>query len=245
MHAVLIKGFAAVAGRTRLFLLGVFLVAVIVGVLAELSSWNIWLGLFSVASVLVLLFLTLSLVAAVRYHPAVLSVRPEMPAFVTAVNLAPVFSAAAFILLAGGLVAGDVMDIVNGEEIWVLDVVTAGLWVFVVALHLYVALGPFGVHLRPEGLYDRQPFGSLFVPWDSFAPDYPAVPVKNSQAALYFQRPEPIRRRGLRPSAESLATGTDAAYLAAAIHHYVSCPERRSAIGTEAELRRLTARLAG
>lgn len=154
------------------------------------------------------------------------------------------FSAAAFILLAGSLVTEDIGDIVDGEELWILNVVTTGLWVFVVGLYLYLALGSFGVRLRPDGVHDRQPFGSLFVPWDAFAPGYPAVPVKNSQLTLYYQRPELIRRRGIRPAVNSLATGTDAAYLAAAIHQYVAYPEHRSAIGSDTELRRLTARLA-
>ena len=35
----------------------------------------------------------------------------------------------------------------------------------VVPLLWYVVLGPFGAVLRPDGLLDRQPFGSLFVPW--------------------------------------------------------------------------------
>jgi hypothetical protein len=244
MRLVLIKGFSAVADRTRLFLLGVLLIAVTVGVLAELSPWNQWLAVYAVTLALFLLMITLSLLAPVHYHPAVLFLRPELPAFATAANLAPVFSAAAFILLAGGLVAGSVGDIVDGEDFWGWDVATAVLWALVVALHLYVALGSWGVRLRPEGVYDRQPFGSLFVPWEAFAPGYPAVPVKNSRLTLYYERPDLVRRRGLRPAAQSLLTGSDATYLARAIHEYVTCPERRPAIGSEAELRRLTARLA-
>ncbi len=245
-HArVLIKGFAVVAGRKRLFLLGVFLVAVILSVLAERSRGNRWLLWFAVILTLILLMFALSVLTATRYHPAVLFVRPEIPAFVTAVNLAPVFSAAAFILLAGGLAIEAVGDVVDGEELWVLNVVTAGLWAFAVVLHLYLALGSFGVRLRPDGVHDRQPFGSLFVPWDAFAPGCPAAPVKNSQLTLHYRRPELVRRRGMRPAAHSLATGTDATYLAAAIHQYVACPEHRSAIGSDTELRRLTARLAG
>lgn len=245
MRDVLIKGFAVVAGRKRLFLLGVFLVAAILGVLAERSPGNRWLLLFAVILTLILLMLALSSLAAVRYHPAVLVVRPGIPAFATAVNLAPVFSAAAFILLAGGQAIEAVGDVVDGDDLWFMNVVTAGRWVFVVGLYLYVALGSFGVRLRPDGVHDRQPFGSLFVPWDAFAPGYRAVPVKNSQLTLYYQRPELVRRRGMRPAVHSLATGTDATYLAAAIHQYVACPEHRSAIGSDTELRRLTARLAG
>jgi hypothetical protein len=38
-----------------------------------------------------------------------------------------------------------------------------------------------------------------------------------------------------------LATGGNADYLAWVIHEYVTRPDRRSAVGTTAELRRLTA----
>jgi hypothetical protein len=245
MQPVVTKGFAAVAGRQRLFLIVVFLVAVVVGVVAERSSRGLWLVMFAVTGALFLLMLALSLLAAVHHRPAVLEVRPERRAFGTAADLAPVFSAAAFIVLAGALVTEDVGDIVDGEELWGLNVVTAALWAFAVLFHLYVALGPFGVRLHPEGVADRQPFGSLFVPWEAFATVHPAVSGRNGRLDLYYERPELVRRRGLLPSGRSLRSGTDPAYLAAAIHQYVTNAECRSAIGSETELRRLTARLAG
>lgn len=89
MRDVLIKGFAIVADRKRLFLLGVLLVAAILGGLAERSPWSLWLNLFAVTFTLILLMLALSLLAAVRYHPAVLVVRPEMPAFATSPQCSP------------------------------------------------------------------------------------------------------------------------------------------------------------
>lgn len=237
---MLVKGFGVVAGHRRLFLAGVLVLAVVLGALVQAER----LDAFVVLLVLPLSLLALSVLAAYRYHPATLAVRPEPPAFATASPLAPVFMAAAFMILAGCTVSEDVSDIVNGEQPWVLTVVMIGFWVLVVGLHLYVALGSFGVRLRPEGVDNRQPLGSMFIPWEAFAPGYPAVPVKNNGLVLYYQRPELIRRRGLRVGSDSLLTGTDAAYLAHVIHRYVANPEHRPAIGTEAELRGLTERIA-
>lgn len=232
---MLIKGFAVVAGRKRPFLVGVLFLAATLGVLTQVGPVDPFPVLFVLSAAMI----GLSALAALRHRPAVLSVRARPPAFATAPPLAPVFLAAAFILLAGGTVSEDVGDVVDGEELWAMNVVTAGFWVLVVALYLYVTWGSLGVRLRPDGLHDRQLLGSLFIPWAAFAPDYPAVPVKNGQLALYFQRPDLVRRRGLLAPLHALPTGTDAAFLARVIHQYVSCPERRAAIGTEAELRRL------
>lgn len=237
-HAlVLIKGLTAVARRRRPVLIGVLILAVVLGILVQAGPLPSAAALF----VLVLAMIVLAFLVGQLYHPAVLTARPEPPAILAAPGLAPVFSATAFMLLAGVLVTEDVSDIVDREELWGLNVVTVILWVLVVALHLHVAWGSYGVRLTPEGVHDRQPLGSLFVPWEAFAPDYPAVPVRGNHLTLYYQRPDLVRQRGLRPSRHSLPSTTDATYLANVIHQYVSCPERRPDIGTEAELRRLTA----
>jgi len=227
----------AIGRRKRLFMAGVLVLAVVVGVLVRTDRLDMSVVMFG----LLLPLLVLSVVAAALHRPAVLFVRPEPPAFATATNLAPVFIAAVFTILAGCLVSEDVGDIVDGEEFWALNVVTAGFWVLVAGFHLYLSWGSFGVRLRPEGVYNRQPLGSLFVPWEAFAPGYPAVPVRNNGLTLYYQRPDLVRRRGLRVGSLSLLTGTDATYLAHVIHQYVSSPDHRAAIGTEAELRRLAA----
>jgi hypothetical protein len=237
---VLTRFFGVVAGRARLFQAGVLVLAVVLGALVQADR----LDAFVVLLVLPLALLALYVLAAYRYHPAALVVRPEPPAFATATILAPVFMAAAFTILAGCMVSEGVSDIVAGEDFWALNVVMVGFWVLVVGLHLYASWGSFGVSLRPEGVHNHQPLGSMFVPWEAFAPGYPAVPVKNNGLVLYYQRPELIRRRGLRVGSDSLRTGTDATYLAHVIQQYVAGPEHRPAIGTEAELRRLTARVA-
>lgn len=234
---MLTKGLGVVAGSKRLFQVGVLILAVVLGILVQADR----LDAFVVLLVLSLSLVVLSVLAAYLYHPAALVLRPEPPAFATATNLAPVFMAAAFTILAGVMVGEGVSDIVDGEPPRALNVVMIGFWVLVVGLHLYLSWGSFGVRLRPEGVYNRQPLGSLFVPWEAFAPGCPAVPVKGNGLALYYQRPGLVRRRGLPVGANSLLTGTDATYLAHVIQQYVSSPEHRPAIGTEAELRRVVA----
>lgn len=229
--------FGVVARHRRAFLAGALVLAVVAGLVVQAD----WLNIFVVLFGLGLPLITLSALAARRYRPATMTVRSAPPAFATETNLPAVFLAAAFMIMVGCLVVEDITDIVDGEELWAMNVVTAGLWTLVVGLHLYGALGTFGVRLSPAGFHDRQLLGSLFVPWEAFAPGYPAVPVRSNALTLYYERPDLVRRRGLWAG---LQTGTDAAFLAQAIHQYVAHPEHRQAIGTEAELRRLTARIA-
>jgi hypothetical protein len=139
MHPVLIRGLAVVADWKRQFLLGVFVLAAILGILAQSRRLESWLPVFAVTMGLIVLMLVLSLLATRHYHPAVLFVRPRPPAFAAAADLSRVFTAAAFILLGGGLVGENVADIVNGEEFWYIEAGTAVLIVLAVALHLYVA----------------------------------------------------------------------------------------------------------
>jgi hypothetical protein len=107
-----------------------------------------------------------------------------------------------------------------------------------------VAWNRFEVWLRPDGLLQRSPLGTLFVPWEAFARDAPAVPLGLSVVALAYEQPGLVRKTGLRPLGDRVESGTGAAYLARAIHHYVTHPGHRPAIGTEEEFHRLTAALA-
>jgi len=239
---VLITAFTAVARWRRPILLAALVLAVVFGVLGESGERGAWFPVFAVWVGSTMLLLVLSLVAAFRYHPAVLVARPQEPAFAARPNPAVVFTAAVFMLQGGFLVADSVHDILDGEELWGLSAIIIGLWVFVLILHWRLTWGWFGVQLRPDGVYDRQPLGSLFIPWDAFARAYPSAPSGTQRVALYYERPELVRSRGLRPGGPNApAAGIDAAFLARTINEYVAHPEYRSAIGTEAELRRLTA----
>jgi hypothetical protein len=238
--------FAAVARWRRPILLVTLPVAVVFGVLRESSDRGVWFPVFVVGFGSFLVLLTLALIAAFRYHPAVLVARPQEPAFAARPNPAWVFLAAIFLFQGGSAVADNIHDIMQGEALWGLSAILAGLWVFLLILYWRLTWGWVGVQLRPDGVYDRQPLGSLFVPWDAFVRAYPAAPRGTQQVALYYERPELVRRRGLRRGGPEIpAASIDTAFLARTINEYVAHPEYRSAIGTEAELRRLTAATAG
>ena len=243
---VLIIGFTAVARWRRPILLVVLPLAVMFGVLGESRDRGVWFPVVAVWVGSTLVLLALTLVAAFRYHPAVLVARPQEPAFAAQPNPAWVFAASVFLLQGGFIVADNIHDIMEGEELWGLGVILVGLSVFALMLHWHLAWGWFGVQLQPDGVHDRQPLGSLFIPWDAFVHAYPAAPNGTQQVALYYERPELVRRRGLRPDGQNIpAASIDTAFLAWTINEYVAHPEYRSAIGTEAELRRLTAATAG
>jgi hypothetical protein len=240
-HAVvLITGFTAFARRRRLALLVVLLLAVMLGVLGNSGDWDIWFQAFAVVLVV------LSVVSAARYHPAVLVARPKEPAFAAPPDPGRVFLAAALLLQGGQVLADNLHDIRQGDALTGLSAALVGLWVLGLALLWRTTWGWFGVQLRPEGVYDRQPLGSLFTPWDALVRAYPAAASGAHRVALHYQRRELVRQRGLRSGGATIATvSIDAAFLARAIQEYVSHPEYRSAIGTGAELRRLTAAIAG
>jgi hypothetical protein len=101
----------------------------------------------------------------------------------------------------------------------------------------YRVLGPFGPVLRPDGLLDRQPSGSVFVPWEAG----PAAVPTTTGVKLRLTRPELVRRRGFRPGS-TIRTGADRGFTAWAINLYATRPEYRRTIGTEEGLRLLEPR---
>jgi hypothetical protein len=243
MQPVLNRGFTMVARRRRLFLAGVLASAVTLGAVAQTLHDDRWFLLSTAITGLTFGLLFLALVAAVRYRPRFLVQMPGEAGVATALNPSPVLMAAAFSFLVGGLAGESIGDIVRGEDTWTSDVVTIVGWPLLVALQWYVAWVLPGVRLRPDGVHDLQPLGSLFVPWDAFDTSVAATPRNTAQLTLTYRQPQLVRRRGFRPGANTLVTGSNADYLASVIHEYVSHPDHRPAIGGTAELRRLTAAL--
>jgi hypothetical protein len=96
----------------------------------------------------------------------------------------------------------------------------------------YSTLGRFGLVLRPDGLLDRQPLGSIFVPWEAG----PAAHPTRLGVKLRLTRPDLVVRSGLRPGT-SIATGTDPGCTAWAINLYTARPDYRPTIGTHGGLR--------
>jgi hypothetical protein len=194
----------------------------------------------SSAFAVMMLMLVLSVIAWTDYHPAVLIAQPGARRFTTADSPAQVLSSAAYSMLFTFLATGRIDDIADREALWQLDVVLVLLLAAALALMLRFVWGTTGVALRPDGVFERHPFGSRLIPWDAFDPRFPAVATRSTQVALYLQRPGLIRRRGLHLWLHTLTSATDGNHLAAAIHHYVNRPEHRDAIGTPEELHRLT-----
>jgi hypothetical protein len=96
--------------------------------------------------------------------------------------------------------------------------------------------GGFGVRLRRDALIDRRPYRTLAIPWETLAA---ATPSGLSQIALTYRTPDPVGGSIARRTV--VALNVDSAFLARAIEQYASHPEHRPAIGTDMELRRITA----
>ncbi|SDT55866.1 hypothetical protein [Actinoplanes derwentensis] len=164
------------------------------------------------------------------YRPRRLVARPDENTFDVPVHPGTVLAAAGYTVL-GTRTLGMAGDNVIVLVFWI--VALAVLWLF--------ALGRFGVRLRPEGIADVHLLGSSVIPWEALGA--PATAGNPHQLRLDLARPELVARHGARhfDPTRLTTTGIDAAFLAAVIEEYRAQPGRRSAIGTEYELSRLTA----
>jgi hypothetical protein len=116
-----------------------------------------------------------------------------------------------------------------------------GLMVGLSAMYVLLEWRDTGVELRPDGLIDRTPFGTLTVPWEALAPGYPQ-PGPGKSLVLTYARPELVRRRHFVFSRRRLAAygvNVDPLFLSAVIAYYLAYPQYRPAIGTQAEYDRL------
>jgi hypothetical protein len=132
--------------------------------------------------------------------------------------------APAFVNLIAHLVTGSVF-------------VLAGLVVVLSAVTVVAVWRGVGVQLRPDGLVDRTPLGTLVVPGEALAPGYPLpVPPAASHLTLTYARPELVRRRGLVVFRRLVQTSNvDTMFLVHAIRYYLDHPQHRPLIGTQAE----------
>ncbi|WP_157752126.1 PH domain-containing protein [Actinoplanes derwentensis] len=233
----------SLAGRNRVAVLVVAVVLAIgLGVLRETASRDGRDLIFLTGIVVIIGSLALALAAIYGYHPAALVVRPDLPAFETHPPAGQVLLFAALTVQGGTTVTGLIMDAVNGEEYWTFGLPAMALWLIAIGFAWWQMLRPGGVRLRPDGVEDRQPFGSMFVPWEAFTGvPYPALVVGRSKITLTFADSALVRTRGWRPIGPALpANAVDARFLTYAIHEYAHRPELRAVIGTEAEYDRLT-----
>jgi hypothetical protein len=184
--------------------------------------------------------LVLLIVTSLAERPAVFIVQPEEPSFNTPPSF-PEVATALLLTLAASRQVGSLVVSIKSHDPLLDNAVLAVIWIAGSFLLVVGAWRGMGVHLRPEGLRWRQPTGSISVPWEALAPGYPLRPaIRAGTLALTYARPELVRRRGLVLSQRLLRIDTvHAWFIADAIRHYVTHPECRAAMGTEAEYRRL------
>ncbi|MEV4704646.1 hypothetical protein [Actinoplanes sp. NPDC049316] len=225
---------AATARHRRLILSCELLVALAVVVLDPGRHFFPW----AIAVVLVGLALA---IAAVNRRQAALVLESEPPAFGTPVNPGPVFLFGAYVPIMGSNVGTSLRNVAERDELWQLDLVVVVLCAVALGLLIRATWVGQDFQLRRDGVVHRTAVGSLVVPWEAFALDQPAYPGgKDGQVAFTYRRPELVRRRGLPRGWElRTVTGVDVWFLSRVIHHYVTHPEHRAAIGTEGEYRRL------
>jgi hypothetical protein len=171
--------------------------------------------------------LALTPVAALNArHPQTFQIREG--AFTSPPPLAAILSAGAFTAMSVTLVCETIDGARRG---WDVDAVQVTV-VVLLALLAPVQWGSvlrtrYGLFLRPDGLLDRQPLGSIFVPWEAGATAQPTT----YGVKLRFGRPDLVVRRGLRPGA-AIRTGADRGFTAWAVNLYTARPDFRPAIGT-------------
>ncbi|MEU1836369.1 hypothetical protein [Micromonospora chersina] len=179
-------------------------------------------------------------VVALAGRPAVFIVRPAEPSF-----SAPPGSRALLMPLAmtvwASVEAGSLVGSARSHDLPLRDAVVVILWMVGAGVFLARAWRGLGVQIRPDGLRWRELAGSVSVPWDALAAGRPLRPAARTRTlALTYARPELVRRRGLVFGHQLLSIDTVAGWFVAdAIRDYVTHPERRAAIGTQAEYDRL------
>ncbi|WP_430791879.1 hypothetical protein [Actinoplanes sp. G11-F43] len=195
---------------------------------------------FVTGTVVILGAFVLALVALRGYHPVALRVRPEAPSFETLPAAGMTLLFAAFTVQGGTSVSG----LLGGD---LFDTVLIAVWATALTLGWCLVFRAGGVRLTPDGVEDRQPFGSIVIPWEAFTgvPN-PAYVTGRDKVSLMFSRAGLIRRRGWRPIGPALpAVSIDARFLSYAVHEYAHRPEIRAAIGTETEYTRLVREFPG
>jgi hypothetical protein len=200
-------------------------------------------ALSAVPGLLVFPCVVLALIATAQPRPAMFVVDPRTPAFRTPPHAAPVCRAAATIFMVCFFAAQTLngWSMPNDEPtpavLRLLGAVPTCALLAVAAITVAAAWrGDHGVQLRPDGLIDRSPLGTLTVPWQALAPGYP-LPVQPNAAslALTYTRPELEQRRGLASRRFIRTDNIDALFLVHAIRHYLAHLDQQSAIGTQTE----------
>lgn len=189
---------------------------------------------------------TLSVVAgllcaiAVRRRPAALARAAKDRAFEAPPSPVPVLAFTTVAPYVTENVSTTIARVSKQIDPWWLDILSSTVWVLVLMLVANLVRRGAGVRLRSDGVLDQRLTGSLFVPWEALDAQVPPTASDPFELTLTYRHPELVRSRGtLRRGRGITAWNVNNVFLARVIQEYVSHPEHRTAIGTEAELGRL------
>ena len=184
--------------------------------------------------------------AAVRCRPAVLVRRVKPQVFEAPASPIPVLAFTTLLPFVTENVSTTVDRVAKRIDPWWLDILTSAIWVLALAAVTRAVWSGFGVRLRPDGLVDRRLVGMSFVSWEALASPIPPVSSRAASLGVAYRSPEMAKGLAKAEGRKVLTTvNIDNHFLARVLQEYISHPEFRPAIGTEGELRRLTAAAAG
>ncbi|MFG2039625.1 hypothetical protein [Dactylosporangium sp. NPDC048998] len=221
------------------------------------SDSNTRYAIPAVLSLLGLASAGMALVALTRPRPAAFVVDADAPAFRALPHPGHVYSAATAVFMTATEATFRVIlpdadrDTAFDDPGWRVMTGTFGLLTIVLGVLTVPLIAAVwrdvGVQLRPSGLVDRSALGTVTVPWDALsASSLPPTTPSATSVRLTYARPELVRVRGLPFSRRRIRTdGVNALFLVHAINHYLMHPQRRQAIGTEAEYGDLLSALHG
>jgi hypothetical protein len=231
----MLRMWTKIISHRLVFLAGVLVTAVVLAVLQQAPIVVVSAVCAALLGILVLGLPVAGLIALNARHPETFLVRDG--AFTTPPNANAVLSAGMGTVMPVVLAALAINEAHLSNGFDRIQIAVVVLLLLLLPLQWYSVLGPFGVFLGPDGVLDRQPFGSIFVPWEAV----PAAKPTSSGIKLRVVHPELVVRRGFRPGT-TIRTGADRGFTAWAINLYAARPDYRQAIGTNDGLLRLKSR---
>jgi hypothetical protein len=216
------------------------LLAALVPAAAHAAALRWWPWFFALSVVLVVVLVVLMVAGWSQPKPRTLTVRPERHVFEAPAGAAPVYAALCTLTVATGQLGSILRDPPHS-----FDLVWTAVWLLVAARWMVLAWDGLGVRLSPDGIRNRDVFGTVTAPWLALDRDVPPVAAPGQpNVLLTFARPDLVRLRGVVLSRRLLRADTvDAPFLAEVLRHYLTHPDARRSIGTPAELSRLLALL--
>ncbi|GAA4957310.1 hypothetical protein [Actinoplanes utahensis] len=218
-----------VTRHSRTFLFGTCAASVVVGVLAQIFHDGVGVALVVAAMLVALFFVVFGLLAGTdRYGSPAVLVRADGPSFETPVVPLNVLSAAGLMVLwLAFLLPERVGEVLRGEETWLASLPVTLVWLPILGALWWRAAKKPG-RLLPAGVEIRGARGPVLLRWEEIAPEDVSVVDRFA-----------IRGVGVRSRAFFMVS-TKPGRLASIIRQYAADPTHRPAIGSAAELARLT-----